>query len=125
MPTSQLLPDASKFPYSAEQQRGVTVRTFPLNIPIVTDLYTDISPRLVHLSRRGDCVTVDYRCRSLIFEEFNSGLTSIATKVSAFINRTSRDKHLFVRNHLSAYFISLLLCNLVQGEVFSLGKDLI
>ena len=73
----QPLLGASKFlvsvPYSAEQQRGVTVRTSPFNILIITDLYTDISPRLMHLSRRGGCVTIDYRCESLICEEFGSG----------------------------------------------------
>ena len=33
---------------------------------------------------------------------------------SAFNSRTSLDEHLFVRTHVAAYFISLLLCDLLQ-----------
>jgi len=34
---------------------------------------------------------------------------------SAFNTRTSLDEHLFVRTHVAAYFISLLLCDLLQS----------
>jgi len=84
MHTSQPLPNASKFlvsvPYSAEQQRGVTILVLVSCISLVAVVVL---------------------------------LLTIA--ISAFINRASRDKQLFVKNHLSAYFISLLLCNLVQA----------
>lgn len=40
-------------------------------------------------------------------------------KLSAFNTRTSLDQHLFVRTHVAAYFISLLVCDLIQGVYYS------
>jgi len=39
----------------------------------------------------------------------------LAIVVSAFNTRGSLDNHLFVRTHVAAYFVSLLLCDLVQA----------
>jgi len=39
----------------------------------------------------------------------------IALALSFLTSRTSLEKHLFVRTHVAAYFVSLLLCDLVQA----------
>jgi len=49
------------------------------------------------------------------------GLLSVIA-ISAFNTRSSLDRHLFVRTHVAAYFISLLLCDLAQaiGSIINL-----
>ena len=38
------------------------------------------------------------------------------SQLSAFVTRNSVDEHIFVRTHLSTYFICLLLCDCLQGK---------
>lgn len=45
----------------------------------------------------------------------------VTIAISAFNTRASPDQHLFVRTHVAAYFVSLLLCDLLQaiGSIFN------
>ncbi|KAF8070358.1 hypothetical protein FPV67DRAFT_1668221 [Lyophyllum atratum] len=45
----------------------------------------------------------------------------LAIALSAFNTRGSFDKHLFVRTHVAAYFVSLLLCDFIQVWVHRMG----
>jgi len=74
---------------------------------------TDFTYRVDYTSRevKGVRVLVVASCLSLIA---SSGLlTTIA--LSAFNTRKSTDKTLFVRTHVAAYFISLLMCDMLQA----------
>ncbi|KAJ6602196.1 hypothetical protein B0H10DRAFT_2230302 [Mycena sp. CBHHK59/15] len=69
--------------------------------------------RMAYTSRevQGVTVLVVISCISLI-----AVVGLLATiSLSAFNTRSSLDQHLFVRTHVAAYFISLLLCDLVQA----------
>ncbi|GLB37316.1 putative G protein-coupled glucose receptor regulating Gpa2 [Lyophyllum shimeji] len=60
---------------------------------------------------QGVMILVVVSCISLI--AVIALLSTIA--VSAFNTRASLDNHLFVRTHVAAYFVSLLLCNFIQA----------
>ncbi|KAJ7128947.1 hypothetical protein C8R43DRAFT_896957 [Mycena crocata] len=74
---------------------------------------TELLQRLAYTSREvhGVTVLVVISCFSLIAVV---GLL-LAISLSAINTRSSLDSHLFVRTHVAAYFISLLLSDLIQA----------
>jgi hypothetical protein len=119
--STQHLPDGSelllRMVYSSREKQGVTVRP---SFFVTTSVNINISSGSCHCVMYisgGNChAFICYFCTSPLVISRHWDIY-VHFQFSAFNTRTSLDEHLFVRTHVAAYFISLLLCDLLQSMV--------
>ena len=107
-------------PYTASEATGVLVSLSPEDAksrPVNTLARTGSRVDLLRIRHRSRRTPSCYRRTLSSSYPHYAALTAL--QVSAYNTRHSTSRNLFVRSHVAAYFISMLICEVMQSKSWS------